>query len=174
MISAQNFIIVLAIFWYDNKIARHEKMLFLGVFGLFATVLLADEAMHEMHWCIVSSSVMICSALARGSQFFENRRNNSTGQVAGATVSITFFIAFSRTMVVLSESDDFMYQLQYLFGLFMVSAIAIQFVYMNYLRKSAKKAPRQRSSRSSGSTKGDRRRSPSPTSRSRSRSPRKR
>lgn len=66
MISAQNLIVVLAIFWYDGKIARHEKMLFLGTFGLYATVLLADEAMIDMQWRMVSGSVMMCSVIARG------------------------------------------------------------------------------------------------------------
>ena len=112
MISTQNFIVILFIFWYDGRIALHEKMLFLGLFGMYATVLLADnDSMTEMHWRLVSGSVMLCSAIARASQFCENWKNQSTGQVAGGTVFITFFVAFCRTLVVLCENDDFMYQM---------------------------------------------------------------
>ena len=41
-------------------------------------------------------------------------------------------------MVVLFESDDFMYQMQYMWGLFMVTAISFQFFEMNYMRKPQK------------------------------------
>ena len=93
MITVQNFIVVLFIFWYDGKIALHEKMLVLGTFSLYATVLLADtNTMTELNWRVVSGSVMVCSFIARCSQFCENWRNNSTGQVAGGTVLLTFLI----------------------------------------------------------------------------------
>ena len=46
-------------------------------------------------------------------------------------------------MTVLYGSDDFMYQLQYLFSLFMTSAIALQFLDMNYCRQgSARSGPK--------------------------------
>jgi multisubunit Na+/H+ antiporter MnhF subunit len=43
LISFQNLIVVLTIFYYEKKVKLHEKMLVLGLFGLYATVLLADE-----------------------------------------------------------------------------------------------------------------------------------
>jgi len=142
MIAAQNSIIILAIYWYDRKIKLHEKMLFIGLFSMYAMVLLEDgHIMTEQKWHLVSSSVILCSAIAHGSQFCENWRNNSTEQVAGATVFLTFFTDFCRTMVVLVESDDFMYVLQYLFELFMHSAMLLQFLDMNHCRVNTKKAP---------------------------------
>jgi len=79
----------------------HEKILFIGSFLLYATLLLADENLTDQHWHLISSSVILCSAVARGTQFCENWRNNSTGQVAGGTLFLTFFISFCRTMTVL-------------------------------------------------------------------------
>lgn len=112
MIAAQNAIIVLAIFWYDRKIQLPEKMLFMGIFAMYAMVLLEDGPfMTEHAWHLIASSVIICSVLAHGSQFCENWKNRSTGQVAGGTVMLTFFTDFCRTVVVLYESDDFMYVL---------------------------------------------------------------
>ncbi len=101
LISAQNLLVVLAIFWYEKKVKLHEKMLVLGLFALYATVLLADESLTSKHWHLISSSVIVCSAFARGSQFLENWKNQSTGLLAGGTVFLTFFISFSRTIVVL-------------------------------------------------------------------------
>ena len=71
-ISIQNLIVVLAIYWYDRKLPLHEKILFLGSFGLYAIILLADEKVTDYHWFLVSSSVMAFSFLARGSQFWAN------------------------------------------------------------------------------------------------------
>ena len=125
LITLQNFIVILFIYYYDAGVASAEKVLFLGLFALYATILLQDEIMTETHWRLVSGTVMLSSAIARGSQFLENWRKNSTGQVAAGTVFITFFISFSRTMIVLRESDVLMYRAQYLFGFTMVSIVTL-------------------------------------------------
>ena len=65
-ISIQNLIVVLTIYWYDDKLPLHEKILFLGTFGAYATILLADEKVNEQQWHMVSASVILCSAMARG------------------------------------------------------------------------------------------------------------
>jgi len=75
LISCQNFLVILAIFYFDKTVKLHEKMLFLGVFSLYATVLLADTSLTSQHWHLISSSVILCSAFARGSQFLENWKN---------------------------------------------------------------------------------------------------
>jgi len=58
--------VILAIYWYDRNVPLHEKMLIVGVFLLYATVLLADEAMTEYHWHLVSCSVIMGNGIARG------------------------------------------------------------------------------------------------------------
>ena len=42
LISAQNFAVILAVYHYDKRVIVQEKVLFLGVFAMYATVLLAD------------------------------------------------------------------------------------------------------------------------------------
>ena len=85
-------------------------MIAVGLFVLYATVLLEDGSfMTEQLWHLVSSSVIFCATLSHGSQFYENYRSKSTGNVAGETVFIDFFEGLCKTVIVLTESDDFMY-----------------------------------------------------------------
>ena len=134
LISLQNFLVVLAIFWYDAKIRKQEKTLFLGVFLLYATVLLADEKLTEPAWKTVSSSAILLIAMARGSQIRANYSNDSTGQLAGGTLCINYFIVTARLTSVLMESDEFMYHLIYVHGFCWMTILSLQFAYLNYWR----------------------------------------
>lgn len=72
LISAQNFAVILAIYHYDTRIIIQEKSFFLGVFLLYAVVLLADQKVTEQAWNLISSSVIVLIAMARGSQVLTN------------------------------------------------------------------------------------------------------
>jgi len=66
VITTQNLMVVLAIYWYDRKIALHEKMLVIGTFLLYAALLLADKVLTIQHWHCVSLSVIFLNTLAQG------------------------------------------------------------------------------------------------------------
>ena len=79
LITIQNCVVVLCMYRFDSEIRRQEKMLAIGMFLLYATVLLHDVNVTEQVWAVISTSVIFLSLFSRGSQIYENYRNKSTG-----------------------------------------------------------------------------------------------
>ena len=75
--------------------------------------------------------------LSRVPQIIANYRNQSTGQLAFFTFFLSFLGVIARLGTVLLETDDFLYQLQYILALFLNGVIVLQFIlYWNNKQKS--------------------------------------
>jgi mannose-P-dolichol utilization defect protein 1 len=65
--------------------------------------------------------------LSRVPQIIANYRNQSTGQLAFFTFFLSFLGVIARLGTVLLETDDFLYQLQFILALFLNGIIVLQF-----------------------------------------------
>jgi len=66
--------------------------------------------------------------LSRVPQIMANYRNQSTGQLAFFTFALSFLGTVARLGTVLLETDDFLYQLQFILALFLNGVIVLQFI----------------------------------------------
>lgn len=135
IIMAQNFVIILMIWRYNKAIGLAEKaavFLFFAGYGfcLFTNVFSPD------HWNLISGSNTALTVFSKLPQIIQNFRMGSTGQMAFLTFLLNFLGSVARVGTVLMESDDFMFRLQYLAGLFLNFIIIVQFaMYWNVAKK---------------------------------------
>jgi len=71
---------------------------------------------------------MFLLVLSRVPQIIANFTNKSTGQLAFFTFLLTFLGGIARLGTVLVETDDFLYQLQFIIGVVLSGIIVLQFV----------------------------------------------
>ena len=109
-------------------------MLLLGVIFLYSQVLLTDANISEQTWNVISGSTIFLAILSRGRQFYTNYANDTTGQLSGRTLFINSFISGCRLVSVILETDHFMYQVQHLLCDLTITALWLQFAWMNFLR----------------------------------------
>ena len=109
-------------------------MLLLGLIFLYSQVLLTDANISEQTWNVISGSTILLAILSRGRQFYTNYVNDSTGQLSGRTLFINSFISGCRLISVILETDNFMYQVQHLLCDVTITALWLQFAWMNFLR----------------------------------------
>lgn len=75
--------------------------------------------------------------LSRVPQIITNFKNKSTGQLAFFTFLLSFLGGVARLGTVMLETDDFLYQLQYIIGVFLGGIIVGQFLLYWNTNKSA-------------------------------------
>ena len=66
--------------------------------------------------------------LSRVPQIIANYRNQSTGQLAFFTFLLSFLGVVARLGTVMLETDDFLYQLQFILSVFLNGVIVLQFI----------------------------------------------
>jgi len=118
IIMAQNFVIILMIWNYNKALGFAEKgmvFLFFAGYGfcLFTNVFTPDQ------WNLISGSNTALTVFSKLPQIIQNFNMGSTGQMAFLTFLLNFLGSVARVGTVLMESDDFMFRLQYLAGLFL-------------------------------------------------------
>jgi len=70
----------------------------------------------------------VLSLLSRVPQIITNFRNQSTGQLAFFTFLLSFLGVVARLGTVLLETDDFLYQLQFILSVILNGIIVLQFI----------------------------------------------
>jgi len=83
--------------------------------------------MTEQMWALVSSSSIVLNMSARVPQILQNFSAKSTGQLAFVTFFLSFAGIIARTATVLLNSDDFMYNMQFIIALGLNTIIIMQF-----------------------------------------------
>ena len=124
IIMGQNFVIIFMIWYYNKSIGFAEKagvFMFFSfyAFGLFTNVFTPEQ------WLVIQSSNTALTVFSKLPQVITNFRMGSTGQMAFLTFLLNFLGSIARVGTVLMESDDFMFRLQYLVGLFLNTIIII-------------------------------------------------
>jgi mannose-P-dolichol utilization defect protein 1 len=115
IILVQNFLIVLLFWVYSKDITTLEKLLLFLFFSGYSFVLFSGSAfLTADHWNLIQKSNLGLSLLSRVPQIITNFANKSTGQLAFFTFLLSFLGVVARLGTVLIETDDFMYQLQYI------------------------------------------------------------
>ena len=82
-------------------------------------------------WTVISSLPMLGTAIARSSQMWTNFKNDSTGQLSGLTLIFLWFIVAARWLSLYLKQEAFMYQLVYIHGVFWMTSLCLQFLYLN-------------------------------------------
>ena len=124
IIMAQNFIIIFLIWTYNKSIGFVEKLCVFLFFSAYAFALFTNIFTVEQ-WVVISSSNTALTVFSKLPQVITNFRMSSTGQMAFLTFLLNFLGSIARVGTVLMESDDFMFRLQYLVGLFLNTIIII-------------------------------------------------
>ena len=122
--------IIILLFWvYSTKISSAEKAGLFTFFTGYAFVLFSgDKFLGEAQWQLVQQSNMFLMVSSRVPQILTNFQNQSTGQLAFFTFILNFLGGIARLATVLVETDDFMYQLQFIIGVALNGIIVLQFV----------------------------------------------
>lgn len=130
---------------------------------IYAHVLLSDNNLSEQTWNVISGSTIFLAFMSRGRQFYTNYKNDSTGQLSGRTLFINNFISGARVISVILETDNFMYQVQHLLCDATISALWLQFVWMNFFRQKKAKRASYKKKPTSETPQKNRKRSSSPS-----------
>ena len=96
-------------------------------FAGVAYLMFEASMMTEQMWALVSSSSIVLNMSARVPQILQNFSAKSTGQLAFVTFFLSFAGNIARTVTVLLNSDDFMYNLQFIIALGLNTIIIMQF-----------------------------------------------
>ena len=140
IILMQNFIIVLLFWVYSKDIGVVEKLFLFLFFSGYSYVLIAQSNLIDANlWEIIGQSNMLLLVLSRVPQIITNFQNKSTGQLAFVTFLLGFLGGVARLGTVLVETDDFLYQLQFIVGVTLAGIIVLQFIM--YWNNDAKVAP---------------------------------
>ena len=129
----QNYLIVLLFWVYAKEIGAAEKV---GMFALFASygfvLFSGGRFLTQEHWKLVQKSNLALSLLSRVPQILTNFSNKSTGQLAFITFFLSFLGVVARLGTILIETDDYLYQLQYVLSVILNGIIVFQFgIYWN-------------------------------------------
>jgi mannose-P-dolichol utilization defect protein 1 len=129
IILFQNVVIILLFWVYSTKISSAEKAGLFTLFTAYAYVLFqGDTFLGDDQWQLVQKSNMFLMVSSRVPQILTNFQNQSTGQLAFFTFILNFLGGIARLATVLVETDDFMYQLQFIIGVALNGIIVLQFV----------------------------------------------
>ena len=104
-----------------------EKLAFVAFTSVYSTVLLMDTNVPENAWALISSSNIIFNIMSRLPIIYENFRSKSTGVLAFLTFFMGWAGACARLGTVLMESDDPMYQAQFIMSTFLNTVVMLQF-----------------------------------------------
>ncbi len=129
IILAQNLLIVLLFWVYSKTISAGEKVILFTFFTAHAYLLFSGSRfLDDHHWALVQQSNMGLMVASRIPQILTNFQNKSTGQLAFFTFLLNFLGGIARLATVMVETDDFLYQLQYIIGVSLNGIIVLQFV----------------------------------------------
>ena len=129
IILVQNFLIVLMFWVYSKDIGAPEKALLFAFFSGYSFVLFSgNEFLDKAQWDLVQKSNLFLSLISRVPQIITNFSNKSTGQLAFFTFLLSFLGVIARLGTVLFETDDFLYQLQYILSVVLNGIIVSQFL----------------------------------------------
>lgn len=133
IILGQNLIIVMLFWVYSKTISLPEKAGLFSLFTAYAFVLFSgNRFLGDRDWNLVQQSNMFLLVLSRVPQIVTNFQNKSTGQLAFFTFLLNFLGGVARLGTVLIETDDFMYQLQFIISVGLNGILVLQFlIYWN-------------------------------------------
>ena len=126
-ILVQQVIIILLIYKYDKDVGMLEKLAFVAFASAYSTVLLTETNVPENAWPLITSSNIIFNILSRLPIIYENFCSKSTGVLAFLTFFMGWAGAVARLGTVLMESDDPMYNAQFIMSTFLNTVIMLQF-----------------------------------------------
>eukprot|EP00352_Strombidinopsis_acuminata_P005593 CAMPEP_0176372076 /NCGR_PEP_ID=MMETSP0126-20121128/25143_1 /TAXON_ID=141414 ORGANISM="Strombidinopsis acuminatum, Strain SPMC142" /NCGR_SAMPLE_ID=MMETSP0126 /ASSEMBLY_ACC=CAM_ASM_000229 /LENGTH=270 /DNA_ID=CAMNT_0017731785 /DNA_START=23 /DNA_END=835 /DNA_ORIENTATION=+ len=127
VILVQNMIIILLIWNYNKTIGIAQKGAFVVLAGLYMTILFQDQLISEDAWKMIQSSSNVMILFARCPQIYANFSAKSTGQLAFLTFLLNAVGANVRLLTVLVESDNFLYNLQFIVGAVLNTILLLQF-----------------------------------------------
>lgn len=128
IILVQNTLIVLLFWVYSKEIGGAEKAGLAIAFSAYSFVLFSgDKFVSKDGWENIQRSNLVISLFSRVPQILQNYRNQSTGQLAFFTFLLSFLGVIARLGTVLLETDDFLYQLQYILSTVLNGVIVLQF-----------------------------------------------
>lgn len=129
IILAQNIVIIMLFWVYSTKISSAEKVVLFTLFTAYSFVLFQGNTyLGDSEWQLVQQSNMFLMVSSRVPQILTNFQNKSTGQLAFFTFILNFLGGIARLATVLVETDDFMYQLQFIIGVSLNGLIVVQFL----------------------------------------------
>ena len=129
IILFQNFLIVLMFWVFSKEITAIEKLVLFAFFSGYSFVLFSgSQYVSKDQWELVQKSNLALSLISRVPQILSNFQNKSTGQLAFFTFLLSFLGVLARLGTVLMETDNFLYQLQYILSAFLNGIIVLQFV----------------------------------------------
>jgi len=142
IILVQNTIIILLFWTFSKEIGAAEKAgLAIGLSAYSFVLFSGDKFLSKDAWDNVQRSNLVLSLLSRVPQIIANYRNQSTGQLAFFTFLLSFVGVIARLGTVLMETDDFLYQLQFILSVFLNGVIVLQFIlYWNNNNKQSTSA----------------------------------
>lgn len=160
IILAQNIIIILMFWVYSKTISALEKAVLFVLFSAYTFVLFQGSTyLGDAQWALVQQSNMLLMVGSRVPQILTNFSNKSTGQLAFFTFILNFLGGVARLATVLVETDDFLYQLQFILGVSLNGIIVIQFLlYWNNTGAAVAPAAQKPASGSASPTKAGKRR----------------
>ena len=118
IINIQNAIIILLFWWYSGKTAFIGKAMFTSFSLMYSYLLFDGSLMTETYWSFVVSFGLLLSMFKFVSQIYKNFQMKSTGQLSFLTNALQFGGRIARTVTVFVESDNFMYNIQFLPSIF--------------------------------------------------------
>ena len=113
------------IYQYDKQVTLIEKLAFVAFTSAYSTVLLMDTNVPESAWPIISQCNIFCNILSRLPIIYENYCTKSTGVLAFLTFFMGWAGALARMATVLMESDDPMYQAQFIMSAFLNTSVMV-------------------------------------------------
>ena len=129
IILFQNFLIVLMFWVFSKEITAIEKLVLFGFFSGYSFVLFSgSQFLTKDQWELVQKSNLALSLISRVPQILSNFQNKSTGQLAFFTFLLSFLGVLARLGTVLMETDNFLYQLQYILSATLNGIIVLQFI----------------------------------------------
>lgn len=118
IINIQNAFIILLFWQYSDKTTFSGKVTFTLFSAIYSYLLFDGSLMTETYWSLVVSFGLMLSMFKFVSQIYINFKMKSTGQLSFLTNFLQFGGRIARTVTVFVESDNFMYNLQFLPSIF--------------------------------------------------------
>ena len=120
-----------------------EKIGIFLFFSSYSFVLFSGNTYFDKEmWELVQKSNLGLSLISRVPQILTNFQNKSTGQLSFFTFLLSFLGVLARLGTVLFETDNFLYQLQYILSAALNGMIVLQFIlYWNNSGDNAKGKP---------------------------------
>lgn len=129
IILVQNAIIILLFWTYSKTIGLPEKLVLFFAFTTYSFLLFSgNRYLGEEAWFYIEKMNMVLLLPSKLPQIMDNFWNKSTGQLAFFSFLLSFLGGIARLGTVLIETDDLIYQLQFLIGVLLNGVIVIQFV----------------------------------------------